>query len=92
MTHATETNRLYYTPVFLDGESYDEMMAHLENDGLAWAVDYARQWDYGNEDEAGPESYRGGLYPHEREYGPHDGYSLIISRSVGYAYLVRDAR
>ena len=92
MTHTTETSTpAYYAPAFFDGDDYYTILDILEGNGAEAATGYAAQWDV-SEDEAGPENYRDGLYPHEREYGPYGAYSLIISRSVGYAYLVRDAQ
>ena len=91
MDNTTEANRPYYSPMFFDGEGYDELMDILDDKGAEAATEYAAQWDV-SEDEAGPESYRDGPYPHEREYGKYGVYSLIISRSIGYAYLVRDAQ
>ena len=92
MNNTTETTApAYYTPAFFEGEAYDEIVDILDDKGAEAATEYAAQWDI-SEDEAGPEGFRDGPYPHEREYGQYGVYSLIISRSVGYAYLVRDAQ
>ena len=96
MTHTTETNRLNYTPVFFEGEGYDELMVVLDEQGIDAAVEVARQWDFGNEHD---DDYRYSFsdFGHEWEYGPVTAnwsptrYWLVVSRSFGYAYLVRDA-
>ena len=97
MTHTTETNRPYYSPMFFEGEGYSELMDILDDNGIDAAVEFARQWDYGNEHE---DDYRDSFsdFGHEWEYGPVTAdwsstrYWLVVSRSAAYAYLVRDAQ
>ena len=97
MTHTTKTNCLYYSPMFFEGEAYDEIVDIIDEQGIDAAVEHARQWDYGNEHE---DDYRDSVsdFGHEWEYGPVTAdwsptrYWLVVSRSVGYAYLVRDAQ
>ena len=96
MTHTTETNHPYYSPMFFEGEGYSELMDILDEQGVDAAVEVARQWDFGNEHE---DDYRDSLsdFGHEWEYGPVTAdwsptrYWLVVSRSAAYAYLVRDA-
>ena len=96
MTHTTETNRPYYSPMFFQGDSRNELMDILDDKGIDAAVEFARQWDFGNEHE---DDYRATVSDpgHEWEYGPVTAgwsptrYWLVVSRSAPYAYLVRDA-
>ena len=97
MTHTTEADRPYYSPMFFDGEGYYELMVVLDEQGIDAAVEVARQWDYGNEHE---DDYRATVsdFGHEVEYGPVTAdwsptrYWLVVSRSAAYAYLVREAQ
>ena len=96
MTHTIEITSPYYSPMFFEGEAYDEIVDIIDEQGIDAAVEHARQWDYGNEHE---DDYRDSFsdFGHEWEYGPVTAdwsptrYWLVVSRSFGYAYLVRDA-
>ena len=97
MTHTTETKGPYYSPMFFHGERCSELMDILDDKGVEAAVEFARQWDYGNEHD---DDYRTTVsdFGHEVEYGPVTAdwsptrYWLVASRSVPYAYLVRDVQ
>ena len=97
MDNTTQTTSPYYSPMFLEGGSYNELMDILDDKGIDAAVEVARQWDFGNEHD---DDYRATVsdFGHEWEYGPVAAdwsptrYWLVASHSFGYAYLVRDAQ
>jgi hypothetical protein len=87
----------YYSPVFFQGEDYDELVDILDAQGLDAAIQHAAQWD---QDDEIDDNYRATIseFAHEREYGPvsvepyaQAKYWLVVSQATACAYLVREA-
>lgn len=82
----------YYSPVFFQGDDYDELSDILEEHGPEAAIDHAAQWDTPDAAEAaeimGDIVDRDQIGPHWHERTYEEGrYILIESTRWGYAAL-----
>ena len=75
----------YQSIVFIQGDEANEPLDILDRDGTAAAVEYLKQWDYGDSPEPQKSSSAGTSDWQER----HGDYLLTWNARVGYIGLER---